>query len=140
MGLDCWHWLRFLFLCHLFCGLRLTLTLCYNDTNHTHTMYTNTHSERAEAIWQVTGLHNWPKQERVRSCVSVKARESVRRRPFLSVATTPSIIMQQMSLLSLLWSPDRAPAATKHHACNTHTVLALKRKSYLQHMLINFQQ
>lgn len=55
-------------LCHLLSGLRLNLTLFY-DTIHTHTIYTNTDSEQAEAIWQVTGLHNWLKQDTV--CVAL---------------------------------------------------------------------
>lgn len=129
--LDCWHLLKFVFPLHLLCGLRLEPTLCYNDTIRVHAIYTNTVSELAAAIWQVTGLHNWLKQETecavsVCACACVRHRECVRRQPFLYVATTLSIIMQQMSLLSLLWSLDISAAAREHpplrdtHAQDTH--------------------
>lgn len=51
--MHCSHWvLSNVFLWHLLCGLKLNLTLCNNDIN------TNLDFELAEAIWQLTGLHN----------------------------------------------------------------------------------
>lgn len=94
----------------------LQLTWCYNDT-----IRTNTDLKLAEAIWQVTGLHNWLKQETV---CAVSACELKRIAVYVgglfpSVATTLSIIMQQMSLLSLLWPLD-GPAAAAEHAAHKY--------------------